>query len=290
MVASWFIFDLSRYLPPDLIFHKGIKYESKNVQHRLARELKNQDIPHRIRNDGFIEYRKKDDKKVKEIADKIYSETSGTSVASPDVDEIIDKCQNLIVEKKFDEALNLLNEGVSEYNNTAILYNFRALVWSFKGEDEKAIADYTSAIDLAPNYYEAYTNRAMAWLRKNEYERAIQDYTLSINIYSRSPESHFYRAVAFSGLNQFQNALIDYKKAIKLNTSWAEGRFRTDIPADPIYLFALAEHFAESRNFKKAIVIQERSIELLQKENNSKDILKYQERLKCYRNNELCKE
>jgi tetratricopeptide (TPR) repeat protein len=290
MVASWFVFDLGRYLPPDLIFHKGIKYESKNVQHRLTQELKNQDIPFRIRNDGFIEYRKKDDKKVQEIADKIYIETSGTSITSPEVDEIIDKCQDFIVEKRFDEALALLNGGISECKNAAILYNFRASVWSFKGEGEKAIADYTSAIDLAPNYHEAYKNRAMAWLRKNEYERAVQDYTLSINIYSRSPESHFYRAVAFSGLNQFQNALIDYTKATKLNTSWAGGSFRTDIPADPIYLFALAEHFAESRNFKEAIVIQERAIELLQKESNSKDILKYQERLKCYRNNELCNE
>lgn len=282
--------DLSRYLPEDLIFHVATKYESEEDQNKLAQELIEKDIPHRIRNDGFIEYRKKDEKKVKEIADKIYSETSGTSVASPEVNKIIDKCQDLIVENKFDEALKLLNEGVSKYKNTAILYNFRALVWSFKGENDKAIVDYTSAIDLAKNYYEAYTNRAMAWLRKKEFEKAIQDFTLSINIYSRNAQAYFYRAVTFSELNQFKNALIDYKKAIKLNTNWAEGSFRTDMPADPIYLFALAEHFAELTNFKKAIVIQERAIELLHSENKSKDILKYQDRLKCYRKNELCKE
>jgi tetratricopeptide (TPR) repeat protein len=289
IAASWFIFDLSRYLPPDLILHKGIKYGSKTTQHRIAQELKNQDIPHRIKNDGFIVYRKKDDKKVKEIADKIYLETSGTSVSLPEVHEIVDKCRKFIVEKRYDEALDLLNQGISEFNKTAILYNFRALVWSSKGKDEKAIVDYTSAIDLAPDYYEAYTNRAMAWLRKNEYEKAIQDFTLSINIYSSNAQAYFYRAVTFSELNQFQDALKDYKKSIKLNTNWAEGSFRSDIPADPIYLFALAEHFAESSNFKKAIIIQERAIELLQKESKSRDFNKFQERLKCYRNNELCK-
>ena len=82
IIASWFIFDLSRYLPPDIIFQKGIKYESKDVQNRLAKELQDRNIPHRIRNDGIIDYRKKDDKKVKKIADKIYAETSGTSVDS----------------------------------------------------------------------------------------------------------------------------------------------------------------------------------------------------------------
>ncbi len=198
IIASWFIFDLSRYLPPDLIFQKGIKYEPKDVQNRLAEELQDKNIPHRIRSDGFIDYRKKDDKKVKEIADKIYSETSGTSVDSPEVGEILEKCRKLIIERKYDEALDLLQDGISKYNNTAILFNFRALVWSYKGDDDKAIKDYTTAIDLAKNYYEAYTNRAMAWLRKNEYERAIEDFTLSININSRNAQSHFYRAVAYS--------------------------------------------------------------------------------------------
>ena len=237
IIASWFIFDLSRYLPPDLVFNKGIKYESKDVQNRLADELKNQNIPHRMRNDGIIDYRKKDDKKVKEIADKIYSETSGTSASSPEVDEIIYKCRNLIVERKFDEALNLLNEGISKYDKTAILYNFRAIVWSYKGEDDKTIVDCTLAIDLSQNYYEAYWNRGLAWLRKKEYEKAIKDFTLSITINSRYAQAYFDRAIAFSELDQFQNALLDYKKAIKINADWAEKSFRTDIPADPIHLF-----------------------------------------------------
>lgn len=290
IVASWFIFDLSRYLPPDFIFHKGIKYESKDIQNRLAQELKKQDIPHRIRNDGFIEYRKKDDKKVNKIADKIHLEDSGNSITSPEIDEILEKSRGLIIANQFDDALELFNKGISKYNKSSILYNNRALVWSFKGENDKAIADYTKAIELSPNDHAAYTNRAMAWSRKNEYERAIQDFTISIDLFFKDAQSHFYRAFAFSKLNQFQKALLDYKNAIKLDTKWAEGSFITDIPTDPIYLFALAEHFAESGNSEKAIVVQERAIELLQKESNTNGIVKYQKRLECYKNKELCKE
>jgi len=50
-----------------------MKYESEHDQNRLAQELKKQDIPHRLRSDGFIEYRKKDKKKVRQIVEEINS-------------------------------------------------------------------------------------------------------------------------------------------------------------------------------------------------------------------------
>jgi len=71
VIFCWFIFDLSRYLPPDLIFSQGIKYESVEIQTRIVNTLKEKKIPFRIDNEGFIEYRKKDDEKVKKIATEI---------------------------------------------------------------------------------------------------------------------------------------------------------------------------------------------------------------------------
>ncbi len=72
MISSWFIFDLSRYLPPDLIFSRGIKYESAEVQKQLTNKLKEENIPFRINDEGFIEYRKKDEDRVKKMADQIH--------------------------------------------------------------------------------------------------------------------------------------------------------------------------------------------------------------------------
>jgi hypothetical protein len=72
IILSWFIFDLNRYLPPDLIFSQGIKYESTEVQKQIAITLKEKNIPFRINNEGFIEFRKKDDERVKKIAAQIH--------------------------------------------------------------------------------------------------------------------------------------------------------------------------------------------------------------------------
>ncbi|MCP3930547.1 MAG: hypothetical protein GY705_15760 [Bacteroidetes bacterium] len=72
IVSSWYIFDIGRYLLPDLLFSQGIKYESGEVHKQIAKALKEENIPFRINNEGFIEYRKKDDEKVKKIAAQIH--------------------------------------------------------------------------------------------------------------------------------------------------------------------------------------------------------------------------
>ena len=44
-----------------------------------------------------------------------------------------------------------------------------------KGEVELAIEDYTQAIELKPDYAEAYYHRGGSWLRLGEWEKARSD-------------------------------------------------------------------------------------------------------------------
>ena len=39
-----------------------------------------------------------------------------------------------------------------------------------RGELDRALADYNKAIELDPNYAEAYNNRGITWLRLQEWE------------------------------------------------------------------------------------------------------------------------
>ena len=58
-----------------------------------------------------------------------------------------------------------------------------------RGEDfsgvhqyDRAIADYTTAIQLKPDYAEAYNDRGFAYYLTGDAERAIADYTRAIEI------------------------------------------------------------------------------------------------------------
>ena len=61
-------------------------------------------------------------------------------------------------------------------------YYNRGLAHSKKGELELAIADYTKAIELKPDFAEAYYNRGGAFLRLGEQERAEADLAIARNM------------------------------------------------------------------------------------------------------------
>jgi tetratricopeptide (TPR) repeat protein len=60
-------------------------------------------------------------------------------------------------------------------------YIDRGNAYVVKGEYDRAIADYTEAIELDPDYT-AYYNRGTTYLKKGELDRAISDYTNAIRL------------------------------------------------------------------------------------------------------------
>ena len=73
-----------------------------------------------------------------------------------------------------------------------------------RGEDfsgvhqyDRAIADYTTAIQLNPDYAEAYNDRGFAYYLKGDAERAIADYTRAIELRPNYPKAYNSRGVAY---------------------------------------------------------------------------------------------
>ena len=61
-------------------------------------------------------------------------------------------------------------------------YYNRGLAHSKKGEVELAIKDYTKAIELKPDYADAYYRRSKSWLHLGETEKAKADMKTASNI------------------------------------------------------------------------------------------------------------
>ncbi len=59
--------------------------------------------------------------------------------------------------------------------NRAGAYNNRGAAYQKKGKVDRAIADYTQAIRLKPNFATAYNNRGVAYEKKGKVDRAAYD-------------------------------------------------------------------------------------------------------------------
>lgn len=64
----------------------------------------------------------------------------------------------------------------------AEMYYNRGLAHSKKGELELAIENYTKAIELKPDYADAFYNRSKTWLHLGEQEKAKSDMAAASSI------------------------------------------------------------------------------------------------------------
>ena len=86
---------------------------------------------------------------------------------------------------------------------TPSAYSNRGNAWYNKKEFDKAIADYTEAIRLDPEYAMAYNNRGRAWQQKGEFDKAIADYTEAIRLDPKDAAAYSNRGNAWATKKDF---------------------------------------------------------------------------------------
>lgn len=82
---------------------------------------------------------------------------------------------------------------------------------------DRAIADYDTAIQLKPDYAEAYNDRGFACYLKGNAERAIADYTRAIELRPNYPKAYNSRGVVYMAHGYGRaKAVADFDRAIAL--------------------------------------------------------------------------
>ena len=76
-----------------------------------------------------------------------------------------------------------------------------------------AISDYTKAIELDPQYADAYNNRGASKGRLKDYQGAIADFTKTIEINPQYVDAYLNRGVARELVNDLEGACRDWRKA-----------------------------------------------------------------------------
>jgi len=113
-----------------------------------------------------------------------------------------------------------LAEAISEAGAVAPFKSGNA--YYDKGDYDHAIQDYAKAIELKPDFAEAYFNRGLAYNNKGDYDRAIPDFTKTIKLEPDHAEAYNSRGIAYDHKGDQDRALKDYTKAIELNPDYAK--------------------------------------------------------------------
>ena len=104
-----------------------------------------------------------------------------------------------------------------EPGKTFFAYNNRGIAYSNRGNYDKAVEDYNTAIAMKPDYFRVYNNRGVVFSRTGLYEKAIEDFSRAIGLHPNFDDAYNNRGIAYEKTGQFEKAMEDFQKAIVLN-------------------------------------------------------------------------
>jgi len=158
----------------------------------------------------------------------------------------------------------------------------------YENEDtDKAIENYTLAIQLNPHHAEAIFNRDGNWEEKQEYAKAISDYELYIDLSPTDPTGHDYLAMVYlyaedKSFRDPQTALRHAKQACQVSETAGD----RSLQYQPFLTLAMAH--GRLGQFEEAVAAQKSAIELAPGDPEAELIFlpKMKEDLETYRNGE----
>lgn len=121
----------------------------------------------------------------------------GTTLLYIDPFETV-KYLSMLIQKECKNIYYLCNRGIS---------------YIFTNQYDKAIVDFSQAIELDNNNPFLYTNRGSVYKSMKEYENAINDFSYSIKILPTNPINYIMRGKCYEAINNIKYAMNDYTTA-----------------------------------------------------------------------------
>ena len=115
------------------------------------------------------------------------------------------------------KAIELLNKAIELDPDYTEAYWIRGHIYYDLKRRDRAIQDHDKAIELNPQYGYSYLNRGKDYFFRKQYLKAIQSYNKLIELHPNFILSYINRGDAYVALEQYIKAIESYNKAIELD-------------------------------------------------------------------------
>ena len=145
-------------------------------------------------------------------------QTPGTVAA--DAEAALDRGNASMRKKQLDQAIAEFSEAIRLQPDYALAYSNRGVAKSRQGRYDAAIADYNQALRLIPNYALAYCNRGFAWYWKGQYDLAIADFNQAVRINPKYYHAYNGRGLSWMGKQMYDAAIDDFNEVLRLKPDY----------------------------------------------------------------------
>ncbi|NLQ07023.1 SUMF1/EgtB/PvdOfamily nonheme iron enzyme, partial [Cylindrospermopsis raciborskii LB2897] len=114
------------------------------------------------------------------------------------------------------------NHALNINPNYAQAYNNRGIVRYELGDHQGAMEDFNHALNINPDYAQAYNNRGIVRTCLGERQLAIEDFSQATIIAYNYTESYINKGYARYELGSRQKAIEDFNQALNINPNYAQ--------------------------------------------------------------------
>jgi tetratricopeptide (TPR) repeat protein len=138
------------------------------------------------------------------------------------------------------EELGNLQGAIADYSRSIQLapsaagYFNRAGVYQRLQEPEKALADFTAALQVDPKYVPALIARAEENYAHGQLPASLEDYSRVIQVDPSNATAYFERGNVLSDLQKFMEAFSDYSESLKLKPDQPDVLYNRAVAAERI--------------------------------------------------------
>jgi Tfp pilus assembly protein PilF len=126
------------------------------------------------------------------------------------------------------------SETERPYVYQSYVYQSRGDTYVEQGEHQKAITEYSTAIELGPERLNAYLSRGYAYNQLGKYRKAIADFDKAILLDPGDAKAYNNRGIAHHELGEYQKAIADYSRAIEIDPQYAKAYYNRGIAHDEL--------------------------------------------------------
>ncbi|MBD2430490.1 tetratricopeptide repeat protein [Fischerella sp. FACHB-380] len=152
---------------------------------------------------------------------ELVEQESTRLILSGDYGEYLKLTQEQKIEKVLEFQDLLAEKHQTEDGRASLLFELGNLLVSAK-EYEAAIASYDKAVEIKPDYQEAWFMRGIALFQLGRYEEAIASYDKAVEIKPDYQEAWYIRGIALFQLGRYEEAIASYDKAVEIKPDYQE--------------------------------------------------------------------
>ncbi len=144
----------------------------------------------------------------------------GTAAAPARADDV-ETCKRWIGDDSIAACTRVITSNTLRGRDLAQIYVSRAATYiRFKGDWDRAIADYDEALRLDPKIAGAYAGRAAAYIRKGNIDRAWSDLTEGLRLDPRHPGVRNVLGIYYNKKGDYERALTEVNEALRLSPQY----------------------------------------------------------------------